>query len=199
MRFSLTLIVVVATLFLSGCPQQQTQRVQPSSEDYRPAPSYLEHTIVYSGETLAEIALHYTGRATNWMAIMDANPGIRPERLRIGQVILIPRQLVVNERPFVKTVSKKSSAKQPAAESPAHQDAAPQSEDKPAETTPAEDTAESSELAPEPTSALTVAPTVAPTATPAPTIVPLVVPSTPAATSATPDNEREKLLDELLQ
>lgn len=182
-------LLVLAVLFLSGCPQQSSPGTQPQPEYSRPAPSYMEHTIVYSGETLAEIALHYTGRSTNWLAIQDANPGIRPERLRIGQTILIPRDLVVNDKPFVKTVSKKSI------------DAMPVEQAAEELTTEEEKKAPSTESSPSPTPVATAEPTPAPTAepTPIPTAEPTVAPVTTGAASSSSDNERERLLDELLQ
>ena len=67
--------------------------------------------ISYSGETLAVIAAWYTGRATNWQAIRDANPGLRPERLNLGQIIMIPGDLVVQPEPMPKRFVTDNAAK----------------------------------------------------------------------------------------
>lgn len=60
----------------------------------------LEHVIRYAGENLALISQWYTGRSANWPAILDANPGAVPTALRLGQVILIPRHLVIRDEPM---------------------------------------------------------------------------------------------------
>lgn len=47
------------------------------------------HTIV-SGDTLWDLAGTYYGDGTQWPRIRDANPGINPDALQIGAVIVIP-------------------------------------------------------------------------------------------------------------
>jgi nucleoid-associated protein YgaU len=47
------------------------------------------HT-VQAGETLSSIATAYFGAPGHYQAILDANPGINPNRLKIGQVINLP-------------------------------------------------------------------------------------------------------------
>ena len=46
--------------------------------------------IVRPGDTLESIAKKLLGRKSRWTRIRDANPGLKPERLRPGQTILIP-------------------------------------------------------------------------------------------------------------
>ncbi|MCB0360922.1 MAG: LysM peptidoglycan-binding domain-containing protein, partial [Bdellovibrionales bacterium] len=77
-----------------GCAQQQAARPQQAPR-YEPSPEEFSHTVRYYGETLGIIARWYTGKTTNWQLILDANPGLRPERIAIGQQILIPRDLLV--------------------------------------------------------------------------------------------------------
>jgi len=48
-----------------------------------------EH-VVASGETLSAIALKYYGSANAWSILADANPGIDPDRLQIGQRLRVP-------------------------------------------------------------------------------------------------------------
>ena len=45
---------------------------------------------VQIGDTLESIARTHLGRKTRWREITDLNPGLRPERLRPGQKILLP-------------------------------------------------------------------------------------------------------------
>ena len=61
---------------------------------------YITHTVSKSGETLGVIAAWYTKRSANWQAIARANPGVNPNRIKLGQTILIPRELVVERSPM---------------------------------------------------------------------------------------------------
>ncbi len=181
----LPLIALALGILFGGCaPQKQTTRPsqRPMNE---PQPSYLEHTITFSGETLADIAAWYTGKATNWQAIRDANPSVRPDRLRLGQMILVPRTLVINDRPFTKAALKRNP-------------------NKGGEMTPTPAPADGETIAaPTPTpstleeTALPIEPTPFAEATAAPVDVTPVPTATPGPTSD--DLEREKLLDELLK
>jgi nucleoid-associated protein YgaU len=52
-----------------------------------------ETQVVYEvqiGDTLESIARMHLGRKSRWHEIADLNPGLRPERLRPGQKILLP-------------------------------------------------------------------------------------------------------------
>ncbi len=46
--------------------------------------------IVSKGETLGDISKEYFGTTTKWKQIVDANPGVRPENLKVGQSLVIP-------------------------------------------------------------------------------------------------------------
>ncbi len=61
---------------------------------------FVEHTIRFTGETLALIAQWYTGSSTNWQRILESNPGVAPTALRKGQVIQIPIALAVKTDPL---------------------------------------------------------------------------------------------------
>jgi type II secretory pathway predicted ATPase ExeA len=52
------------------------------------------HTVQQRGETLSLIAEWYTGSAYNWKDIAEANPGIDPHRIHIGDEIFIPQYLL---------------------------------------------------------------------------------------------------------
>jgi hypothetical protein len=176
------LALFALTAAIIGCaPQGGATHAGPVTNE--PQPAYLEHTITFSGETLADIAAWYTGRATNWQVIRDANPNLKPNNLKLGQVVLIPRSIVVNEKPFTKNSLKRT---------PAH---APEASPTPASTenepvpgpnaTPAPETGAQNPAVPAPVA------TEAPVA-PAPA-------ATPASGRSSDDLEREKLLDELLK
>ncbi len=90
-------LVFAVTIGMVGCAPQGGRGPAQSAP---PRPAYLEHTVRYSGETLAVISGWYTGSNQNWKQIIDANPGLRPERIRLGQLILIPKSLVVKDAPL---------------------------------------------------------------------------------------------------
>lgn len=60
-------------------------------EEECPEEGYYSYTI-QSGDTLSKIAMKYQDKVPGltWQAIAKANPGIHPNRLRVGQVIKIP-------------------------------------------------------------------------------------------------------------
>ena len=87
-RALLTLSIVVAT---SGCAARTTPP---------PVDPYVQHTISRQGETLGAIASWYTGSSSNWREIEAASPGIKANRLRIGQVVNIPRAIVTRQDPM---------------------------------------------------------------------------------------------------
>jgi hypothetical protein len=52
------------------------------------------HEVRWPWETLSHIALWYTGSVSNWEKIAQANPGLKPRRIRVGNRILIPEALL---------------------------------------------------------------------------------------------------------
>ena len=57
-------------------------------------PTYYKHTICWPGETLSLISKWYTGKYTNWKKIVNHNPEIDPRRIKIGQKIYIPDNML---------------------------------------------------------------------------------------------------------
>ncbi len=124
-----------ALLWLVGCSSariepRQTSNDQPiSGPSVEPAPapqpprletvvksaSYF-HTVRRSGETLAVISLWYTGSVDNWKRLVEANNGLNPRRIRIGDEILIPEEFLKTHQPMPlgfttpKTLPKSGSA-----------------------------------------------------------------------------------------
>ena len=49
------------------------------------------------------IARWYTGKSSNWNYIVDANPGINPNRINLGDTIFIPEELLVRRDPMPKS------------------------------------------------------------------------------------------------
>lgn len=46
--------------------------------------------VVANGELLGDIALHYYGSSKQWRRIVEANPGLSPNHVKVGQKLVIP-------------------------------------------------------------------------------------------------------------
>lgn len=64
-----------------------------------PRTGYL-HTVRWQGETLCLIAQWYTGSWKNWRTLADSNSAINPDRLAIGDRVVIPEGLLRNRKPL---------------------------------------------------------------------------------------------------
>jgi len=107
-----SVIAIFSLLLFSACSgSSNSNNPPPPSDNSRNKPDDVEHRIAYSGETLAIIANWYTGKSTNWTLIRDANPGLRPERLNIGQLVRIPGELVIERNPMPRKVLQGSPKK----------------------------------------------------------------------------------------
>ena len=104
-------VCVSLSTVLISCQSSRGYQPPPSTPPVRPAFEDVDHRISYSGETLAGIAAWYTGKSTNWQAIQSANPGLRPNRLNIGQHIIVPGELVVRRDPMPRKFLGDSSRK----------------------------------------------------------------------------------------
>jgi LysM repeat protein len=119
-RLTLTGITLAsALLLLVNCSRTQVESrqtqtdqpslvyaVQPAPEPQPPEPEnavepapYV-HTVRRSGETLIAISRWYTGAADNWKRLVDVNNGLNPRRIRVGDKILIPEELMKTLQPM---------------------------------------------------------------------------------------------------
>ncbi len=82
---------------------KQENRPAASPKDV-PPPSPKEapfaHKVRWKGETLFHISKWYTGSPYNWKAITAANHGLDPDKIVIGQEIVIPEKLLKNRKPM---------------------------------------------------------------------------------------------------
>lgn len=83
--------------------EDEQAAIQPGPEK----PSYFEHRVKWSGESLSLIAGWYTGRYGNWKAIARANPGLNPNRIAVGDLIYIPPELMKTQKPLPRKVVSK--------------------------------------------------------------------------------------------
>ncbi len=110
---SASLIIPVLTCLMLGCtnlfptakeqPASATTPQQPPGKDSVPAspePGTLRHVVRWQGETLSHIALWYTGKIQNWRKIAGANPTLKLDRIRVGDRIRIPADLVITREPM---------------------------------------------------------------------------------------------------
>ena len=78
------------------------QRVQPERA--------VVHT-VRQRETLSSISKKYSGSSSHWKQIVEANPGLKPAKLRPGDELLIPQPLSASRaaKPTAKSAAKKNA------------------------------------------------------------------------------------------
>ena len=101
----------------SEIPQSKSE-IPPAEAKARSQPGEIVHTVQWSGEYLSLIAKWYTGNSSNWKTIAEANPGLNPDFIRIGQKILIPRALARTEEPMPRSYLSPSSSNNGGAKSP---------------------------------------------------------------------------------
>ncbi|HMO02044.1 MAG TPA: LysM domain-containing protein [Oligoflexia bacterium] len=77
-----------ALFFLFGCSELFGRSIQVV--EAKRVTSYANYRVTKPGETLALIAEKTLGSTSRWTAILDANPGLDPKRLKVGTVIRIP-------------------------------------------------------------------------------------------------------------
>ena len=75
------------------------------SSNYREA-SY-KHTVRWPGESLSLIASWYTGSSKNWRKLAKVNPRLNPNRIKGGNVIMIPSSLLKTRVPLPQKVAAK--------------------------------------------------------------------------------------------
>ena len=94
----------------SGNVKPEARKVQS-----RQPARHLVHRVRWPGETLSIIAKWYTGEFNNWKTLADFNPKLKPDRIWVGQKILVPEGLLKTREPmpksFVSQFTRKSKKK----------------------------------------------------------------------------------------
>lgn len=86
--------------FLSSCGYLGLRHTdEPAEQVKKPEPMYV-HTVKWSGETVSIIAGWYTGSIENWKALAEANPNLKPDRICVGNKILVPESLMKTREPM---------------------------------------------------------------------------------------------------
>jgi hypothetical protein len=84
-----------------GSPEAASETPLEVAPDVSPEePLFYVHTVRWPGESLSHIAQWYTGAAKDWRAIAEANPGLNPNRILIGDSVLIPEDLLRTREPM---------------------------------------------------------------------------------------------------
>jgi len=199
--------VLIFSFFSSGCVKKPPESRGP--EDVQPQVTYIYHKVKYPGETLAVIAAWYTGVAKNWQIIQAHNPGMDVRRIRIGDVILIPRDLVVKETPLPAEFVQKAARRPPKTEPKPTEEKVVTAEEVQEKTIPgellerapdaatAEGNVAASAAATEPATALSKETTPQPRVSEG--VAPLAVGGSPFPTVAPTPERRLKTRDELLK
>lgn len=81
----------VKTVEKAPAPPPPAARPEPREK----TPKVHVHTVQWPGESLSIIAKWYTGAAENWKALAAHNNLQNPDRIEIGDHILIPESLIV--------------------------------------------------------------------------------------------------------
>jgi hypothetical protein len=76
-------------------PMKPAPKVEPTAENF-------VHEVKWPGETLSIIAGWYTGDIQNWKALVPFNPHIKPDLIRVGDRIVIPRSMMKTQEPMPK-------------------------------------------------------------------------------------------------
>ncbi len=71
---------------------------------------YYKHTVRWPGESLSLIASWYTGSPKNWRKLAAVNPDLNPNRIRGGNVIMIPPSLMKTRVSLPQKVAAKYTA-----------------------------------------------------------------------------------------
>jgi hypothetical protein len=79
--------------------------IKPEAKKARSRQSarHLVHRVRWSGESLSIIAKWYTGEFNNWKTLADFNPKVKPDRIWVGQEILVPEGLLKTREPMPKS------------------------------------------------------------------------------------------------
>ena len=80
---------VGSVIKLPTAPSVSTGAAGTTGATNEPASGGATHTVV-KGETLADIARKHLGSSKQWRKIVEANPGVSPENLKVGQKLILP-------------------------------------------------------------------------------------------------------------
>ncbi|HVO83151.1 MAG TPA: hypothetical protein VMU60_01880 [Syntrophobacteria bacterium] len=80
-------------------PAEQAAPTPPPPKE----PTYFIRTVTWPNESISIIAAWYTGQMDNWKILVEANPELDPTRIRIGDKVRIPEELLKTREPMPQT------------------------------------------------------------------------------------------------
>jgi hypothetical protein len=132
---SLTLFILCAGCVIKTAKNAKTSAVpsavpsaeQPETvqqvEQVTDPDDYYIHTVKFPQENISIIARWFTGDGKNWKELAKSNPTIKPNRIRLGDEIKIPRNIMTRQDAmtleFVEKNQPKTKRKQGKVHSPA--------------------------------------------------------------------------------
>ncbi len=156
-RRTCLLLVVLASMLLGSCTTFKSKvAVSPPPDPVRPAAPeqtysnkslptahyrdthYYVHQVRWPEESIERVAQWYTGSGANWKILARSTPNLQPKRLRKGNVVFIPidllqidtpmpRQYVQRRRPSkTSSAPRKQPSTPPAVPEPVEDDTQPQ-------------------------------------------------------------------------
>ena len=86
----------------AGEKGQMPPAVQQASPPPPPPkePTYFIRIVKWPNESLSINAAWYTGQIDNWKILVEANPELDPNRMRIGDKVRIPEELLKTREPM---------------------------------------------------------------------------------------------------
>lgn len=100
-----------------GNVKPEARRAQSGEPD-----KHLVHRVRWPGESLSIIAKWYTGEFNNWKTLADFNPKLKPDRIWVGQEILVPEGLLKTREPIPKSFVDQFARKSKKKKSPPKED-----------------------------------------------------------------------------
>jgi hypothetical protein len=94
-------------------PPLKEQSAQEAQQKDGETPTHFTHTVRWGGESLSIIAKWYTGDLKNWKALAGANPDLDPDRIRVGDKIRIPKELMKATKPLPRDFVRKHAGRAP--------------------------------------------------------------------------------------
>jgi len=75
---------------LTDTPSAGKPAPKPAAPAAASSDRFPRHYVIQPGDTLTTVSRHFYGTGRHWRRILEANPGLRERRLRIGRRINIP-------------------------------------------------------------------------------------------------------------
>ncbi len=88
----------------------KTREALPQNYSANYCKKCFRHTVLWPGESMSLIARWYTGSFKNWRKLAKANPAINPNRIKKGDVVVIPPDLLTTREPLPQKVAARYTA-----------------------------------------------------------------------------------------